>query len=105
MKGICPNCEKETDIELIRTIEKVKVRGESIEVEMEFYRCLVCGEEFEDPHSDMRYALEEIWSSQEKKLGKDFIYKKLLLKDGTQESINNYLNKKEITYSYLFPQI
>jgi len=52
MKEICPNCEKETDIELIRSIEKVKVRGESIEVEMEFYRCLVCGEEFEDPHSD-----------------------------------------------------
>ncbi len=52
MRGICPNCEKETDIELIRRTEEIKVRGESIEVEMEFYKCLVCGEEFEDPHSD-----------------------------------------------------
>lgn len=52
MKGICPNCEKETDIKLIRSTEEIKVRGESVEVEMEFYKCLVCGEEFEDPHSD-----------------------------------------------------
>lgn len=52
MKGICPSCEKETDIELVRKIEEIKVRGESIEVEMEFYKCLVCGEEFEDPRSD-----------------------------------------------------
>lgn len=52
MMGICPNCEKETDIKLVRKIEEIKVRGESIEVEMEFYKCSVCGEEFEDPHSD-----------------------------------------------------
>lgn len=52
MKGICPSCEKETDIELVRKIEEIKVRGESIEVETEFYKCLVCGEEFEDPRSD-----------------------------------------------------
>lgn len=52
MKGICPKCEKETDIELVRKIEEIKVRGESIEVETEFYKCLVCGEEFEDPRSD-----------------------------------------------------
>lgn len=52
MKGICPICEKETDSELVRKIEEIKVRGESIEVETEFYKCLVCGEEFEDPRSD-----------------------------------------------------
>jgi len=52
MKGICPKCEKETDIELVRKIEEIKVRGESIEVETEFYKCLVCGEEFENPRSD-----------------------------------------------------
>lgn len=53
MKGICPNCEKETDLELLRTLEVVKVRGEQIEVAMEYYKCLVCHEEFEDPHSEV----------------------------------------------------
>lgn len=52
MKGICPNCEKERDLELIRTTEDVEVRGEHIEVDVEYYKCLSCGEEFEDPHSD-----------------------------------------------------
>lgn len=52
MRGICPNCEKETNLELIRTTENIEVRGEQIEVEMEYYRCLDCGEEFEDPRSD-----------------------------------------------------
>ncbi len=52
MKGICPNCEKETEIELVRKTEEIKVRGEPIEVEVEFYKCLVCEEEFEDPRSD-----------------------------------------------------
>ncbi len=52
MKGICPNCEKESDLELIRTTENIEIRGEEIEVETEYYRCLNCGEEFEDPSSD-----------------------------------------------------
>jgi putative zinc finger/helix-turn-helix YgiT family protein len=51
MRGICPNCEKETDLELIRTTEEVKVREEHISVEMEYYKCLACGDEFEDPSS------------------------------------------------------
>lgn len=48
MKGICPNCEKETELELIRAREVVEVRGESIEVDAEFIRCMECGEEFEN---------------------------------------------------------
>jgi len=52
MKGICPNCEKETDIKLIHAAEEINVRGELIKVEVEFYKCSMCGEEFEDPHSD-----------------------------------------------------
>jgi len=52
MRGICPNCEKERDLELIRTTEDVEVRGEHIEVGVEYYKCLSCGEEFEDPYSD-----------------------------------------------------
>ncbi len=52
MKGICPNCERETDIKLIRSTEEIKVRGEPIKVPVEYYKCLSCGEEFEDPHSN-----------------------------------------------------
>ena len=52
MKGICPNCEQETDLELIRTTGDIEVRGEQIRVNIEYYRCLSCGEKFEDPRSD-----------------------------------------------------
>jgi putative zinc finger/helix-turn-helix YgiT family protein len=52
MKGICPNCEKETELELIHRVEDIKVRGEAIKVEVKYYKCKNCGEEFEDPHSD-----------------------------------------------------
>ncbi|MBM4339648.1 MAG: DUF4065 domain-containing protein [Deltaproteobacteria bacterium] len=52
MKGICPNCEKETELELIHRAEDIKVRGETIKVEMKYYKCKNCGEEFEDPKSD-----------------------------------------------------
>lgn len=51
MKGICPNCEKQTELELIHATEAVVVRGESIPVEVEYYTCRECGEEFEDPGS------------------------------------------------------
>jgi putative zinc finger/helix-turn-helix YgiT family protein len=52
MKGICPNCEKETELELARRLEDLNVRGEAIKVEVTYYKCKSCGEEFEDPHSD-----------------------------------------------------
>jgi putative zinc finger/helix-turn-helix YgiT family protein len=52
MKGICPNCEKETELELIQSVQEIKVRGELIEVEVKYYKCKSCGEEFDDPHSD-----------------------------------------------------
>jgi putative zinc finger/helix-turn-helix YgiT family protein len=52
MKGICPNCEKETELELVHRVEDIKVRGEAIKVEVKYYKCKNCGEEFEDPHSD-----------------------------------------------------
>jgi putative zinc finger/helix-turn-helix YgiT family protein len=51
MKGICPNCEKETELELIQKVEDIKVRGEVIKVEVRYYKCKNCGEEFEDPRS------------------------------------------------------
>jgi putative zinc finger/helix-turn-helix YgiT family protein len=52
MKDICPACEKETDLELIRTRETIKVHGEPIEVDVEYYKCLSCGEQFEDPGAE-----------------------------------------------------
>lgn len=52
MKGICPNCEKETELELVQKVEDIKVRGEVIRVEVKYYKCKSCGEEFEDPCSD-----------------------------------------------------
>ena len=36
MKAICPNCEKETEIALIRGKEIVRVRGEPVEVDAEY---------------------------------------------------------------------
>jgi putative zinc finger/helix-turn-helix YgiT family protein len=52
MRGICPNCEKERELELVRRGESIEIRGEPIDVEMVYYKCLTCGEEFEDPRSD-----------------------------------------------------
>jgi putative zinc finger/helix-turn-helix YgiT family protein len=48
MKDICPNCEKETEIELVRIKEVVEVRGEPIEVNAEFLKCTECGVDFEN---------------------------------------------------------
>lgn len=50
-KDICPNCEKITSLELIQRQDTINVRGESIEIEDQFFHCLECGEEFEDPKS------------------------------------------------------
>lgn len=48
MKRICPNCEKETDISVITDKEIVHVRNEKIEVDVEFFKCTVCKESFEN---------------------------------------------------------
>jgi putative zinc finger/helix-turn-helix YgiT family protein len=52
MKDICPACEKETDVELIRTKESIKVQAEPIEIDVEYLKCSSCGEKFENPESD-----------------------------------------------------
>jgi len=51
MKTICPNCEKKTAVQGIKTTEKIVVKGEGISVPVEYYKCLDCGGEFEDPKS------------------------------------------------------
>ena len=48
MKGICPNCEKETEIEKIEGDEEILVRGEPVKVNSNYYLCHECGEEFEN---------------------------------------------------------
>ena len=51
MKGVCPNCEKISELEHIITTEELNVRGDVIKVEVDYYKCTECGEEFEDPGS------------------------------------------------------
>ena len=51
MKGVCPGCEKITELEHILTTEELNVRGELIRVKVEYYKCKECGEEFENPGS------------------------------------------------------
>jgi putative zinc finger/helix-turn-helix YgiT family protein len=49
MRGFCPGCEKETDLDKINNVESIEVRGEPIDVAVEYFKCLSCGEEFDDP--------------------------------------------------------
>ena len=51
MKGICPVCEKETELEFVNRVEDIVVRGESIPVRAEYFKCIDCGSEFDDPQS------------------------------------------------------
>ena len=52
MKGICPFCEEERILEHITTPEKIKVRGELIDVESQFLKCVSCGNTFDNPQSE-----------------------------------------------------
>ena len=52
MKSICPSCEKETAVKMESEKEVFTVRGERIEVEVHYFKCVHCGEEFDDPKSD-----------------------------------------------------
>ncbi|MBI5584430.1 MAG: YgiT-type zinc finger protein [Deltaproteobacteria bacterium] len=49
MKKICPYCEAETEVEVVEKIERINIRGETIEVLAHPYLCLACGDYFEDP--------------------------------------------------------
>jgi putative zinc finger/helix-turn-helix YgiT family protein len=49
MKIICPYCEEQREVEVVKKIEKVDIRGELIEVSASHYKCKKCGGEFEDP--------------------------------------------------------
>jgi len=51
MKGICPYCEKQRDLEIVKKVETIDVRGESIGVPASYYKCRTCKGEFDDPKS------------------------------------------------------
>jgi putative zinc finger/helix-turn-helix YgiT family protein len=67
-KGICPICEKAQDLEWIEKKEIINVRGEPIKVDAKYFKCPVCGEEWEDPTSDYD-SLEEAYREYRKRHG------------------------------------
>ena len=58
MLRICGICEKETQHEFIRASKPVNVRGESIEVIVEYHKCADCGEESIDLNSEYDHLAE-----------------------------------------------
>ena len=51
MHRFCPICEKECLVELVQKTEEFDIQGEVILVEVEYYHCLECGEDFENTKS------------------------------------------------------
>lgn len=51
MIGICPTCEKETNLTYINHVENISIRGENIPIEVNFFQCTECDTEFADPNS------------------------------------------------------
>ncbi|MFH2074933.1 MAG: type II TA system antitoxin MqsA family protein [Pseudomonadota bacterium] len=52
MNSFCPNCEGEQPVRAVRKRELHRIRDLDIELDAEFYECLNCGVEFDDPRSD-----------------------------------------------------
>ncbi len=52
MKAICPHCEATRDVETVDTKEIIEIKGERIEIPVKYYKCLTCGEDFDDPKAD-----------------------------------------------------
>ena len=51
MIGICPTCEKETNLTYINHIENIAIRGENIPAQVEYIKCSECDSEFADPNA------------------------------------------------------
>jgi putative zinc finger/helix-turn-helix YgiT family protein len=49
VRGLCSNCEKETRLELITKEEVIRVRNKPIKIELQYFRCVECGDEIFDP--------------------------------------------------------
>jgi len=61
MKKVCPNCEKIREIDLLKNQSQVVVRGETIVVDDECFKCQTCGETFENTRGrdDLEIAYRE----------------------------------------------
>jgi putative zinc finger/helix-turn-helix YgiT family protein len=68
MKKICPYCETQREIEVVEKIEKVNVRGESIEILASHYHCPVCRGDFEDPKNGFDF-LEKAYEEYRRRHG------------------------------------
>jgi putative zinc finger/helix-turn-helix YgiT family protein len=51
MKLSCPVCENSSKLELVKGIKNMLIRNEPITIEMDYYRCSACREEFIIPDS------------------------------------------------------
>jgi len=49
VRGLCSNCEKETGLELVTKEEVIRVRNKPIKIEVQYSRCVQCGDEVFDP--------------------------------------------------------
>ena len=49
VRGLCSNCEKETRLELVTKEEVIRVRNKPIKIELQYLRCVECGDEAFDP--------------------------------------------------------
>lgn len=50
VRGLCSNCEKETTLELKTKEELIHIRNEAIKVEIQYSKCVQCGDEVFDPN-------------------------------------------------------
>lgn len=68
VRELCTNCERETQFERNIKEEKIKIRGEPIEVEIEYSKCKNCGDEVLDPSSNLE-QLDAAYREYRKKYG------------------------------------
>jgi len=54
MKLSCPVCDNSSELELIKGTKDIPIRNEPVTIEIEYYKCSACGEEFivPDPKND-----------------------------------------------------
>ena len=49
MRGICPNCEKDTELKEVSLVEDISIRGDAIPTAVMYFKCTECGAELRDP--------------------------------------------------------
>lgn len=101
MLGFCPICEKEAELIHLQHPEEIVVRGESIVISGDFYRCTSCNSEFDNPdpeYDPLDIAYEEyrkikgmVHPTQIRDFRKKF--------DITQKELSSLLGLGEVTIS------